>query len=345
MKAGPCCYMLALLVFSPECVYAADSPSASPSLVVLGQPDAAQQAKVQTEEVAALAVAQEKAAAEAKAAEEARRAEEARKLAQEQNAQALFEDSLKRLLPLDKEQIQNYRKRADERDRALAPAPPNLKTRTVRVSLEPGRAPTPVYTTANVATSLVFHDATGQPWPITSITNGGADLYQILRPELPEGNLLNVIPLKAYGSSSIVVTLAKRDVPLVIRLQTDSVKSPDRNADALVLFQLAHSGPNAQAPMTASVRETVSSHMLAFLDHVPPKGAVRMGFEPADDAIELWKLGSVCYMRTRYSLMWPAWVAMVNGAGGIKCYELPLTSRVLVSRDGAIQTVTLKEGR
>lgn len=92
-------------------------------------------------------------------------------------------------MPLDESQIQEYRSRSDERDRALLPVSPTLNTRTVRVTLEPGRSPVAVFTTANIATSLVFHDSTGQPWPITSVTNGGPSSFQVLRPELPEGNL------------------------------------------------------------------------------------------------------------------------------------------------------------
>ena len=81
---------------------------------------------------------------------------------------------------------------ADQRERALLPVSPLLNSRTVRVSLEPGTAPTSVFTTANIASSLVIHDSTGQPWPITSVTNGGPSFFQVLRPELPDGNLLKI---------------------------------------------------------------------------------------------------------------------------------------------------------
>lgn len=260
-----------------------------------------------------------------------------------QDAQALFEESLKRMMPLSGEQIEKYRDRSNQRDKALLPVSPTLGSRTVRVSLEPGRAPVKVFTTANIATSLVFHDSTGQPWPVTSVTNGGPKFFQILRPELPDGNLLNVMPLQAYGTSTIVVTLAKRDVPLVIRLESDSVRSPKRKADAMVLFQLVHEGPNAQTPIIQDTRETVSSAMLAFLDHVPPSGAVRVQFEPADDKVEIWKFNNAYYIRTIHTLMWPAWISVVHGAGGMKCYESSATSRILLSKNGAINAVRIKE--
>ena len=79
------------------------------------------------------------------------------------DAQALFEESLRQMMPLDESQIQEDRSRSDERERALLPVSPALNTRTVSVSLEPGHSPVPVFTTANIATALAFHDATGQP--------------------------------------------------------------------------------------------------------------------------------------------------------------------------------------
>lgn len=259
------------------------------------------------------------------------------------DAQALFEESLRQMMPLDDRQIQEYRKHSDQRERALLPVSPALNSRTVRVSLEPGTAPVKVFTTANIATSLLVHDSTGQPWPITSVTNGGPAFFQVLRPELPDGNLLNIMPTQSYGTTTIVVTLEKQDIPLVIRLESDSVRGPERRADALVLFQIAQFGPKAKAPVIQDIKETVNSYMLAFLDQVPPADAVRVRMEPKLDKVQVWKLGEAHYIRTSHALMWPAWTAAVNGAGNVKCYELPITSRVMLSIDGTMQTLVLKE--
>ena len=261
------------------------------------------------------------------------------------DAQALFEESLRQMMPLDENQIQEYRSRSDERDRALLPVSPALNTRTVRVTLEPGRSPVPVFTTANIATSLVFHDSTGQPWPITSVTNGGPSFFQVLRPELPDGNLLNVMPTQGYATSTIVVTLEGRDMPLVVRLESDSVRAPERKADALVLFQLAHHGPKAALSIIKDIKETADSAMLAFLDRVPPKDARRVRVEPGADDVLVWSHNGKHYVRTVHSLMWPAWTAVVNGAGNTRCYEVPVTSRIMLSRNGQIQTLLLKPSR
>ena len=246
------------------------------------------------------------------------------------------------MMPLDQGQIQEYRSRSDERDRALLPVSPTLNTRTVRVTLELGRSPVPVFTTANIATSLVFHDSTGQPWPVTSVTNGGPSFFQVLRPELPDGNLLNVMPTQGYATSTLVVTLQDRDIPLVIRLESDSVRAPRRKADALVLFQLAHHGPKAALPIIRDIKETADSSMLAFLDRVPPEKAVRVRVEPGSDDVLVWNHNGKHYVRTSHTLMWPAWTVVVNGAGNTKCYEVPVTSRLMLSRNGQIQKIRLQ---
>lgn len=261
---------------------------------------------------------------------------------QAREAQAIFEESLRQMMPLSKGQIQEFREHSDQRDRALLPVSPALNARTVRVSLEPGQAPVDVFTTANIATSLVFHDATGQPWPVTSVTNGGPQFFQILRPDLPEGNLLNVMPSKGYATSTIVVTLEGRDIPLVVRLESDSVRAPSRKADALVLFQLAHHGPRAATPIIANIKETASSTMLAFLDRVPPKDAVRVRADAKGGTITVWSLNDKHYIRTNQTLVWPAWSAVVNGPANTKCYEIPKTARIMLSINGKIETVLLK---
>ena len=156
------CCLLALTILAGRPAFADETPATPPEKqnTVLGQ----------TEKKAAQDTADKKA----------------------RDAQALFEESLRQMMPLDQGQIQEYRSRSDERDRALLPVSPTLNTRTVRVTLELGRSPVPVFTTANIATSLVFHDSTGQPWPVTSVTNGGPSFFQVLRPELPDAPLYAV---------------------------------------------------------------------------------------------------------------------------------------------------------
>ena len=207
----------------------------------------------------------------------------------------------------------------------------------------------PIYDTQNTSDSQYrqsgYKHCFGRNPPLRYCTFRSESVggFQVLRPELPDANILNVIPQQDYGSATLVVTLAGQDVPLVIALEADSIKAPSRQADAMVLFQFAHHGPKAKIPVIKDIQETVTSDMLAILDHVPPKEAVRLRTEPQDENLEIWKIGSMHYLRTRHDLMWPAWTASVNGAGEVKCYELPQTPRLIVSRQGIVSTVKIKE--
>ena len=85
--------------------------------------------------------------------------------------------------------------------------------------------------------------------------------------------------------------------------------------------------------------------MLAFLDRVPPEKAVRVRVEPGADDVLVWNYNGKLYVRTVHSLMWPAWTAVLNGAGNTKCYEVPVTSRLMLSKNGQLQTLLLKHSK
>lgn len=336
------CVSTATAAEQPPAAAAPPAPVIGQQGIVLGQSDA-QRPPVSPALPAPASPVTQAATPPAMASPPAATSQTAPTAPKQPDAQALFQESLRQMMPLDDSQIQQYREWSDQRERALLPVSPALGSRTVRVSLEPGKTPVKIFTTANIATSLLIHDSTGQPWPITSVTNGGPAFFQVLRPELPDGNLLNIMPTQGYGTTTLVVTLEKQDIPLVIRLESDSVRGPERKADALVLFQIAQHGPRAKVPLIQDIKETVSSSMLAFLDHVPPTGAVRVKVEPKTDAVQVWNLGELHYIRTNHTLVWPAWTAVVNGAGSMKCYEVPVTSRIMISQAGSMQTLVLSD--
>ena len=64
--------------------------------------------------------------------------------------------------------------------------------------------------------------------------------------------------------------------------------------------------------------------------------------EPGSDDVLVWNHNGKHYLRTTHTLMWPAWTAVVNGAGNTKCYEVPVTSRLMLSRNGQILTIRLQ---
>ena len=82
-----------------------------------------------------------------------------------------------------------------------------------------------------------------------------------------------------------------------------------------------------------------------FLYRVPPVGPGRLRLTRHTEQVSIWKYNEKHYIRTSNALMWPAWSAVGYGAGNIRCYETPATTRIMLSIIGQIQTFILNYGQ
>lgn len=260
-------------------------------------------------------------------------------------AQRTYELSLEQVLPMTPEQIQAYLDRMKQTSEAIRDSePPKMCTRTERLMLQPGATPPTVHIVPGYVSTVTFFDATGSPWPITSVTEGNSKWFSVQKPEdLEPGNMLTVSALARHAHSNITVTLKDETTPVVVRLTTD-----DRNkgaiTDSLISFQADKRGPNASDPMVGrKLKSVVSSNMLSFLDGVPPSGAVRMALSPSKDGVALWKLDKHLYLRTKYAAVWPAWSDVLSGTADYRVYELPIVPSIIVSIGGHTETLSIDE--
>ncbi|MDR2350535.1 MAG: DotH/IcmK family type IV secretion protein [Deltaproteobacteria bacterium] len=243
-----------------------------------------------------------------------------------------YKKSLAELLPVTPEEIRTYREESDKRDRALTDAPPGkLRTRTVRLSPDPGFMPPTVELTPNLVTALVFLDSTGMPWPLSSSVLGSGALYGAEVLEGEKRNAMTISPLTQHGNSNLIVTLEGLDIPLVLRLETKPGLDGKRDVDGLVMVQVRARGPEALPFLSENALDApVSDLLYAFLDGLSPEGTIPLRFSPDYPDTTLAKNGPSFFLRTRASLMWPRHKASVAGAGGFKVYEIPPTPRLLV---------------
>ncbi|MGL4208788.1 MAG: DotH/IcmK family type IV secretion protein, partial [Candidatus Adiutrix sp.] len=252
--------------------------------------------------------------------------------------QSAFETSLENLLPITPEQVEIYRQKADGRDRALSDPPPAaLMTKTICVTLEPGFIPPVVKLTPNLVSTMIIVDQFGYPWPITTATLGSGDLFgaQVLATETK--NQVIVVPKSTHGNSNLILTLAGQDIPLMIRLETESGINRLRETDGMVVFQIGQRGPNAPPPaIKFQVEGPVSGILYTVLDGILPKGATIMNPSPKVEDTTFYSFGENIYIRTKLKLMWPSHTAVVSGIGGTNVYELPFVSSVLISKDGEV---------
>jgi intracellular multiplication protein IcmK len=251
-----------------------------------------------------------------------------------------FSYQLDMMLPLDTTHINQHKKQIQATEKAIRPdQQPNIVTGSRQLILEPN-APIPkIFLTPGFVTALVFYDATGAPWPITSCTEGNPNYFSVVRPEgLKPGNMITVQSISQHASSNIVLTLAEFSLPVVLQIvTTDMVETPDGrvNTDSMVSFRATKKGPLAKQPIVGRVLESaVSEQIMSFLDGIPPKGAEYIDSVSVHSGMDMWRYKGLLYLRTQYPVIWPAWDLVVNGSEGITLYRLPDVPSIMVSDNG-----------
>ncbi len=247
-----------------------------------------------------------------------------------------YRQALKDLFPLSPAEIQSFRATVDATRHAIHPGPaPAMQTRTLLLDLQPG-APVPVIHVApGYVSSIVFLDSTGAPWPITSVTVGDAKWFSVQAPKVDPQNLLTVSALGSHLASNMAVTLTHHTTPIVIALETSA-------SDAAVLTALRanEQGPNAKTPtLEPEIPVGADGALLAFLDEVPPAGAIVLKSTNRD--VEAWQYQRGIYVRTHFAVISPAFISVVRGEAGVRVYHVPLTPSVVFSHGGTPLTVDL----
>lgn len=208
------------------------------------------------------------------------------------------------------------------------------------VSTTPGARSPVVHLTAGTVVALLFTDSTGAPWPVTSETTGNARWFSVKQPKgVSAGNMLVVSPLVRVGITNVIVTLKGRNSPVSIVLRSRS------NATAVLPsvldVRVPGRGPQAIPPVLAtSGPQTISAHQIRFLDGVPPSGAKPLTTAPGL-TVEAWLYHHRIYVRTRGSLVFPAWEAVVRGSHHLRVYTIAPTPQILVDRHGREIHITL----
>jgi len=261
-------------------------------------------------------------------------------------AQRQFELSTEQVLPLTPEQIRAFKAKVGDTTQAMRPLePPKMVTRSAKLKLEPGVTPPALQVAPGYVSTVLFYDSSGAPWPITSITVGNANKFSVQHNEnLKPGNMITVSPLSRHSHTNLAVTLQNQSLPVVLSVKTDDA---ERGAihDSLVSFSATMRGPLAEKPTIGGVAATsvVDETMLGFVDGVPPASAKFMNCIPRTDGVSVWKYDGQIYVRSRHAAIWPAWNMVANGTGDVRVYKMPVVPSIMLSVNGATQTLSLEE--
>lgn len=261
--------------------------------------------------------------------------------------QKLFEESTRQVLPLDPSQIREFRGKLKQTEEALYDTPPEISNRTIRLALDPGAEAPKVRLAPGYVSTFALFDATGAPWPISSLTQpgGSADSkpFDVTRVEVGEKNIITVSPLSRSAHGNVVLILEGHPMPVTIRLQTTEAAS---SASDSIAFQANRRGPLAAAPEIGKPPvSAVDKIQLAFLDGVPVSGARELSLVPDLKDVAVWEYQGKYYLRTPHPAVWPAWTSVATGVDGTRVYEMPPVPSIMVSANGVTQSLTVEDTR
>jgi intracellular multiplication protein IcmK len=241
-----------------------------------------------------------------------------------------FDDVKKDVSPLSPAQIRELKKLIDnalEAEETPARPPPKAVSYSLKVSLAPGEAPPTIRTASRFVTSIVFVDALGSPWPVVGFSIGDEKRFDVVQPG-KGGNVLTITPKKDYASASLAVFLQDSPTPVSVLLV-----SGQKEVDTRVDLKMQGRGPKAATPVL-DLPPQGDQYLLSFLDGVIPEGAKALAVRGG--AAEAWSFAKKMYLKTRLSIISPAWRDSVQSSDGTTVYVMPEASLVLASLNGNI---------
>lgn len=244
--------------------------------------------------------------------------------------QQAYQQVAQEAAPLSPQQIKALRRLVDEAERAAAAPPrftPKPVSSTVTVSLMPGETPPVVRLFANYVTNLLFIDQLGNPLNVTAVDTGGAATFKLSWSQnlAQASNLIKLSPQSTYAQGNLSVSLKQVPTPVSLTLI-----SGQREVDYRVDVRVKGVGPANQLDNSIPSIET-NPVWLGLLAGIAPDGAQALVSSHAE--VQAWAYQHRFYLRTRYTLLSPAYLGMQKSADGTCVYEI-LPTPVLLALAG-----------
>lgn len=243
---------------------------------------------------------------------------------------AAFNTVTQNALPMSPDQIQRLRQLFNQTQLAGASTPgtpPRPTATSQMVNLAPGATPPVIRLAQGFVSSLVFIDSTGAPWPIESYDIGNPAAFNIQWNKTDNTLMIQAVTLYTYGN--LAVRLQGLSTPVMLTL-IPGQKAVDYRVD----LRIQGYGPNAKPMLGSGMPNSANPDLLGVLDGVPPVGSTAA--RVSGGAAEVWLKGDRMYVRTRFTILSPGWLATMSSADGMKAYEMLKAPLLLVSQSGKI---------
>lgn len=251
-----------------------------------------------------------------------------------------FQKLLNDYFPLSPQQIHQFKNvTAEQQEASMQPpgnAPPEGTSAIIPVTLKPGGIMPVVRIGAGMITSLVFIDASGQVWPVTSYSIGDPASFNVQWDK--KSGVLMVQGQKLYAQTNIGIMLQGLDIPVMLNLIIGQKKW-----DYLDYIQLDQNQPgdtNSPIPVAQA-----PSYLTDLLNGIPPQGATQMNV--SDNSVaQIWSYQGNYIMVTKASLLSPAYISKADGPGSqpLHAYAFPQAPEILVSNFGTIEKLIVSAG-
>ncbi len=250
------------------------------------------------------------------------------------------------LFPLSPDEIKTLRDLFVESKRAAAytqAVPSRPTSSAIVVDFSPGATPPIIRLGAGYVTSLVFLDASGQPWPIKGYDIGNPAAFNIVQPTTANnkqgGNTLLIQSSTMFRQGNLAVLLQNLNTPIMITLL------PGQQAvDYRVDIQVPRTGPMMQgvAVNGFSLPASVSPVLLDIINQLPPKDSISLKVQGA--VAQAWRFNDRIYLRTPLTLISPGWTSKLSGAdGAIHAYEITdSVSQIILLDNGEMKHATIE---
>ncbi len=210
--------------------------------------------------------------------------------------------------------------------------PPKPVSRTLNVDLSPGAIPPVVRLYSGFITTVVIVDSTGTAWPIEYIDLGNPKAFNIQWNQ--KDNILMIQAVTIAKIANLMVKLRGLPTPVMLTLVPDQ-KAIDYRVD----LRIPGIGPDTKKmPKTDGLPASASNVLLDIINGVTPAGAKLLKVSGAN--CQAWYFKNKLYVRTRFKLLSPGWLASMTSADGTHAYELQRTPFVLLTQHG--KTVSMR---
>lgn len=241
-------------------------------------------------------------------------------------------------LPMTSDQIRKLRGLFAQSQRAASAypvAPPKAIISSQMVSLEPGATPPIIRLGQGFVTSVLFVDSSGAAWPIQAYDVGNPTAYNIQWDKV--SNILMMQSVTQFTMGNLAIQLKGLSTPIMI-----TIVPGQPVVDYRLEMRVQGLGPNAKTQsLNESLPDGANSSLMNLLDGVAPPKAKQLSIPNSNSQAWLVAKDKI-YLRTRLTLLSPAWLSKMTSADGMNAYEIPKTPSLLVSNQGQIYNLLIE---